>query len=172
MFGYRLLPGVLFIFLTGAAFSGRDRLSKIIPVTVWALAALSAVFFPPNDTTSPMIKEVLLGVVFAVPALAITRRLPHSKIDDMLGNLSYGIFLNHFLIIWALRHFGYEVGWAYFLILFFSSATLATISFYLIERPIIYWRRLLRVRKDLNLDAGLNPTTSDVEIEGRYAAGR
>jgi peptidoglycan/LPS O-acetylase OafA/YrhL len=34
MFGYRLLPGVLFIFLTGAAFSGRDRLSKIIPVTV------------------------------------------------------------------------------------------------------------------------------------------
>jgi hypothetical protein len=71
-----------------------------------------------------MIKEVLLGVVFAVPALAITRRLPHFKIDDMLGNLSYGIFLNHFLIIWALRHFGYEVGWAYLLILiFFLSHT-------------------------------------------------
>lgn len=171
MFGYRLLPGVLFIFLTGAAFSGRDRLSKIIPVTVWVLAAASAVFFPPNDTTSPMIKEVLLGVVLAIPALAITRRLPHFKIDDVLGNLSYGIFLNHFLIIWALRHFGHETDWVYFLILFFSSAALATISFHLIERPVISWRRSLRSRNDLNLGVGLNPATSEIEIEGRYAAG-
>lgn len=172
MFGYRLLPGVLFIFLTGAAFSGRDRFSKIIPVTVWVLAAVSAVFFPPNEATSPMIKEVLLGVIFAVPALAITRRLPHFKIDDMLGDLSYGIFLNHFLIIWALRHFGYEVGWAYFLILFFSSAALATISFRLIEKPVISWRRSLRSRNDLNLGVGMKPARSAVEIERRYAAGR
>jgi peptidoglycan/LPS O-acetylase OafA/YrhL len=144
MFGYRLLPGVLFIFLTGAAFEKTDTTSRLIPLAVWTLATATAVFSPPNDQISPMMKEVLLGVIIAIPALAITRRLPRMEVDEFLGNVSYGLFLNHFMIIWVLRHFGYELSSTYFLLLFTASTCLATTSFYLLEKPTIALRRRVR----------------------------
>ncbi|WP_441242546.1 acyltransferase family protein [Tardiphaga sp. 768_D3_N2_1] len=164
MFGYRLLPGVLFIFLTGTAFAGHDRLSNYAPFAIWTLAAVTATFFPPSETSSPMIKEVLLGVVLAVPALALTRRLPRFEFDHSLGNLSYGVFLSHFLVIWILRYFKIETSSALFWIfLFASSISMSAVSFRLLEKRAIDWRRQMR-----RIDGGQSKASRSVHASREY----
>ena len=78
------------------------------------------------------------------------RNLPFSKWDEFFGNLSYGMFLNHFFCIYLLQalparfiSFGHGV----FLIeLLVMSAIMALASYYVVELPALHWRRAVRYR--------------------------
>jgi peptidoglycan/LPS O-acetylase OafA/YrhL len=111
-FGYRLIPGVFFMFAAGACIQRTspgtrhlaDRFDRMFPLVLWAAAVilflgdLTNALFGPGYT-----RETLLGMIFAIPLVffgsRVRAQLPH---NHLLGSLSYGVFLAHFLVIWVL----------------------------------------------------------------------
>ncbi len=151
-FGYYLLPGNLYIFLAGASFVNHDRESKMFRGVVFLSAAALMAFlftpFMPHLYYVPYNKEVLAGLLIGLPAIEILRRFKFSKIDEFLGNLSYGIFLNHIIIIWLMNHYlGVEkFGIRSTLLFLFISGVLALFSYFFVERPALNWRHKIRYK--------------------------
>ncbi|EWS65151.1 Acyltransferase family protein [Hydrogenophaga sp. T4] len=148
IFGYRLLFGTLFMFLIGWSFSKNDSNSikfRFIALLL-AGALLLIAFFNNFIYQLPYNKEVLAGLIIGIPAINFIRHLNPSKIDEFLGNLSYGVFLNHFIIIWLMQKFltvkSFDIG--NITILLASSCALALGSFLYIERPALKWRYTIR----------------------------
>jgi peptidoglycan/LPS O-acetylase OafA/YrhL len=100
-FGYRLLPGTFFIFVLGAALAAPSRFNPIFlpAVVVTSLLAVIGSLLWPNELGIPNNFEVSAGVVIGVAAVSLLKDLQFSHIDELLGNLSYGVFLNHYLLI-------------------------------------------------------------------------
>jgi peptidoglycan/LPS O-acetylase OafA/YrhL len=71
--------------------------------------------------------------------------LPQHALDNRLGDLSYGVFLNHFLIQWVLvgEPFGITAMAVYLAI----SLCMSALTQNLIERPILHWRQRLRIKE-------------------------
>lgn len=154
MYGYRLLPGTLFIFLCGC-FIYNHRKENVPPVLVIVTWVISLVlFFIVNSTTLYKVdynKEVILGILVGLPAIWVLRRQGSNNsifnaIDELLGNLSYGVFLNHFFVKWTLDTYFNGVNFTMpSLSLFFCiSITLSFATFRLAEAPLIALRRGLR----------------------------
>ncbi len=147
-FGYRLLPGTLFMFLAGAAFAEDDRTAQIFRGLVALATVILLVIACSHEPyyRLPYNKEVLLGLLMGLVALGLLRQRPYSAIDEFFGNLSYGIFLNHFIIIWWLQKYrGVEAFGSFDAIMLVLAATaMATATFYLVERPAIRWRHSIR----------------------------
>lgn len=149
-FGYRLLPGTLFMFLAGAAFAAddSDRAAHWFRRTVTLAAALLLAFacWQQRYYVLPYNKEVLVGLLLGLAALGLLRRLPYSALDEFFGNLSYGVFLNHFIVIWWLQKYhGVEAFGSFDVIMLLLAATvMAAASFHLVERPAIRWRHAIR----------------------------
>lgn len=148
IFGYRLLFGTLFIFLIGWSFSKNDSDStkfRFIALLM-AGALLLIAFFNNFIYQLPYNKEVLAGLIIGIPTINFIRHLNPSKIDEFLGNLSYGVFLNHFVIIWLMQKFltAKSFGIGNITILLTSSCALAFCSFFYIERPALKWRQTIR----------------------------
>ncbi|MFZ2169566.1 MAG: acyltransferase [Methylococcaceae bacterium] len=112
-YGYRLIPGVLFIFLLGALFEFAYRhkqLRKLI-IVLWALNLIYLLFLSNAGHYRPYNKEVALGLTVAMPLLALLNKPKSDKrsyyystrLDRRLGELSYGVFLYHFPVIWLLK---------------------------------------------------------------------
>ena len=91
---------------------------------------------------------MLLGIVIGLPAvMGLTRLRLGGKLDTLAGNLSYGVFLNHNLLIVPL----YE--WLHRPSLLILAAVLLPVgtflsfaSFQLVEKPALALRRGLRAR--------------------------
>lgn len=146
--GYRLLPGTLFIFLVGSAFvSPKDSLSRWFPWLVWGAAGLlyGVVEIIPKLLALHYNKEVLLGLLLGIPILSVLKERRFSPLDEFLGNLSYGVFLNHFICIWSLKAFGIDVSRIRYIVLLLAiSCLLSYISYNVIERPALKIRHKLR----------------------------
>lgn len=145
---YRLLPGTLYVFIIGMAFAkGNNK----VPVIAWVIAAvlLAAAQVFPEIWWRASGKEVMLGLVIGIPAIWLLKHKSMSALDNLLGNMSYGVFLNHFLLIWLTRYAGYEPnqlsGW---LGIICAAAMLSLASYLLIERPALRFRHSLRKRVD------------------------
>lgn len=97
-FGYRLIPGVFFIFVAGASIQRRERL---FPWAVWGMTALIALIFWRYGWLNTYATETFLGILLGVPLLSFLSRFrPKPPLNALLGSLSYGIFLSHFLVVW------------------------------------------------------------------------
>lgn len=152
--GYRLLPGVLWIFLLGMALQryrqshpGAQR--KAVMALPMLAALITLYLHQSGHLVKPYNREVLLGLALAIPLVhALGQYTPQNPrlrhLDTWLGNCSYGIFLNHFLLIWVL---GLEspstpLQWA---TLLFSSVILSALTQKWAEQPIlalrIQWRQ-------------------------------
>jgi peptidoglycan/LPS O-acetylase OafA/YrhL len=98
----------------------------------------------------PYHREVLTGLALAIPLLhALSQRqFPPvwQRLDNRLGDLSYGIFLNHFLVIWVFDLGQPQQTWAWALLIG-TSVLLSALSQHLIERPVLLWRRNWRVAR-------------------------
>ncbi|WP_440998033.1 acyltransferase family protein [Arhodomonas sp. SL1] len=147
--GYRLLPGVLFIFLLGALlYRGHKRLGRIPAWVVvagsfgaailWALALQGG-----GVLSRPHNREVLLGLVVAVAAVQLLARRGRRPWDEWLGHLSYNVFLGHFLVLWSGLPLA-EAGLARALSYLGWVSALAALVHYGVERPALAWRRRLR----------------------------
>ena len=101
-YGYRLLPGTLFIFLVGSQFYDKSYICLTLITSVFIMAGILFVVAQQHETIYrlPYNKEVLAGLLFGIPAIGVLKNFKFSMIDEFFGNLSYGVFLNHLIVIW------------------------------------------------------------------------
>lgn len=149
-FGYRLLPGVLTFFLLGSllydARGRHDKRDRNIMIAGVMIAALGVVLLAHYDhLLLPYNRETLVGIMIGLPALYWLGRLPQHRLDNRLGDLSYGVFLNHFLIQWTV--IGTPAGTLELIGYLVLSLAMAALTQYLFERPVLRWRRGLRADK-------------------------
>lgn len=111
-FGYRLLPGILFIFLTGVSlYDYRSlkgpvnlKLLKIIYMLMLVVLIAASVL---GKLNSPYTYEVQFGYLIGVLVVFVLSGInyePLKKLDDLLGGMSYPLFLCHFLSIWIFQY--------------------------------------------------------------------
>jgi peptidoglycan/LPS O-acetylase OafA/YrhL len=150
-YGYRLLPGVLFMFLLGSWLYDLHRresgtLAVLLCVTVVvASGALWLLLGAAGKIGLPYNRETLLGLITAVVAVNFLAPLRRRAFDDAVGNLSYGVFLCHFLVMWTV--FDQRVDGPLNTIVYLSLSTLiAFLMFSVVERPILAFRHSLRRR--------------------------
>ncbi len=151
-YGYRLLPGVLLFFLLGALLfhlhrshnrkAARFLVTATIAVAVTAAIALhqTALLFRPYN------QEILIGLSLAFPLLHLLGQMKRRAVDDWLGDISYGVFLNHFFVLWVFYPQG--VGRRELPVLLAASLALSFFSQRYVERPLLRWRTRLRKAPD------------------------
>lgn len=152
IYGYRLLPGVLFIFLCGSYLYRAKGKAPWIPVVTTLFAALMFIAIVVGVIPRrPFNAEVTLGILLGVPAVWLLSRQRQRRWDELLGNISYGVFLNHFVVMYVLRAF-WPVEYSPLIItsVLVLSFALSGVSYYSIERPALKLRHAMRasVRQD------------------------
>jgi len=147
-YGYRLLPGVLTFFLLGSVLHdlrGTRRAALLVAAVLLATLAGALLLAQGAHLGLPYNKETLLGMAIGLPLLFVFGGLPRHALDDRLGDLSYGVFLNHFLIQWTLTGVPKDVaGWAAYLA---AVILLSAVTQWLVERPVLAWKQRLRRRR-------------------------
>ncbi len=112
IWGYRLLPGVIFIFLGGAAVCRSlrhepDRFDSLFPGLAWMWLLVIGLVLTTHQWLKVDTGSVLLGYLIGLPILVHSSstkiRLPY---DGLLGRLSYGVFLIHLPASWMLEYIG------------------------------------------------------------------
>ena len=146
-FGFRLLPGVLFIFLLGSYLFDMHHQqhagkSLVYPVMV-LVAIVAAILLCLNKISLPYNIETLLGLISGFFVINALGSHPRHPLDEAIGNLSYGVFLNHMFVKWVF--FGDVIGGvrniiAYIIVSFCISVTM----YNTVEKPILHLRRKLR----------------------------
>lgn len=157
-FGYRLLPGVLWVFACGMALFHLNRVHALpAAMLAWSapcMAALVYTYLKQHGLhTAPYHAEVLLGWGGGLPLVHLLSKVRTQPLDDKAGDLAYGVFLNHFLLIWWLPWPVPEGGTAglnaltslaYWCLLGMLSIALSWLSFRFVERPWLVRRRRWR----------------------------
>lgn len=154
-FGYRLLPGVLCFFLYGVLvyrllhapatarfWRGRGAIIFLLgfpPV----IAALVLLWLRSEGLHSvPYHQEVLIGFGVGGVLLVFGALAKPSQWDSLLGDLAYGVFVNHFLLIWL---FGEAAPKGVALAgLVALSTLLAYLTFRAVEQPALRLRHRIR----------------------------
>jgi peptidoglycan/LPS O-acetylase OafA/YrhL len=153
-FGYRLLPGVLFVFLLGSALhdahrggnSGPGRgwtsARAIVLVTVLGVVALAVAGSVGGALRLPYNPETLIGLAVAIPLLHLLAPRPSHPWDERAGELSYGLFLLHFFVFWIWP--GADGGPLALTSRIAVALALAWLLHRFVEAPVLAWRRRLR----------------------------
>ncbi|MDN3223788.1 acyltransferase family protein [Pseudomonas nunensis] len=146
VYGYRLLPGVLFIFLCGSyLYRMRARAGMIVAGTAIVAALMFLAIVTGLIPRRPFNAEVTVGIALGVPAVFVLSKLKYHRVDELLGNISYGVFLNHFVVMYVLRAFwpvAYDAQMITAVLLL--SFVFSGISYYFVERPALKLRHALR----------------------------
>lgn len=149
-YGYRLLPGVLFIFLSGSLLYDANQQHRAslyilgcLYLSVTLCFVIVCLYF---NKQYPYIFEVCVGFLLALPITWMLSRFQRKEWDEYLGHLSYGVFLAHFLIIWLAQCFDINMS-QYPLILVIGATALACIGHELVEKPAFAYRKKLRKKQ-------------------------
>lgn len=144
VWGYRLLPGAILFFLTGAAIARKQWVLLGFVLGVALLGA--ALAFALNNWQAPYLRETLLGLLAGSLLITTLIRLPPHPWDIRLGYLAYGVFLSQFLAIWwfEMHPIAPKGSWPQVLAVLSVSLLLALLGYWLIDRPVAHWRRLHR----------------------------
>jgi peptidoglycan/LPS O-acetylase OafA/YrhL len=150
-YGYRLLPGVLWVFAIGMLmFHAHRQRPHVARAMAWAAPVLATLIYlylrQRGLHTAPYHQEVLLGWGLGVPLLHWAGRFRGGgRIDSVAGDLSYGVFLNHFLLIWLLFPAPGRTP-LQLAVLAICSCALSWATQRWLERPVLAWRRQLRTK--------------------------
>lgn len=106
-FGYRLLPGVFFIFLLGTAIQNKQTIDKKIILAIWCIILLLIPIFIYYQAFSPTYtKETFMGLLIGIPLVyLVSKQTITLPFNNFMGKLSYAVFLSHFLAIWLLDYY-------------------------------------------------------------------
>lgn len=137
-YGYRLLLGMLFIFYVGIWIQQQRRFWVAI---IGLLALVYAVWLIHYQLTTSYLREVALGLgIGCLLILLLEKTKPKQaalkKLDKWLGNLSYGVFLFHFPVIWLVSYWQITQPGLTVLLVLLLSSILAHIGHYALERPL------------------------------------
>ena len=150
--GYRLLPGVLWIFASGMALQRYQQSHGVwLRYAVWGVPLFSACMLlmlgNSGALQTPYNREVLLGFAVALPCIHLLTqsRLPEAwhAWDQRLGDWSYGLFLNHFFCMWVLDLAAPQTAFQW-LTLITCSVVLSVLTQRFLERPCVVWRQKRR----------------------------
>jgi peptidoglycan/LPS O-acetylase OafA/YrhL len=159
-FGYRYVPGVFFVFILGSCIykvvnktDGVDSFDRFFPPVCYGICLLCFIGLGLLYRFDRLyVLEVLIGVLVAMPLLYYVGRMKKKlRFDRLLGSLSYGVFLSHYLGKWIFRYWFPEVniqGATAILFTFLFSVLLALVINLLVERPIEVVRRRLSSRRE------------------------
>jgi peptidoglycan/LPS O-acetylase OafA/YrhL len=147
-YGYRLLPGVLIFFLLGTWLQHLHQQRQVARALVFtavvaglAVGALGLLYL--NGTLRhPYNFETLLGLILGLGLLHALATRKRTRWDDLAGDISYGVFLNHFLIMWTLYPQGVADGQLPGFIALCLGLSWLTQRY--IERPLLRRRHTLR----------------------------
>jgi peptidoglycan/LPS O-acetylase OafA/YrhL len=95
---------------------------------------------------------LLLPALFGDPSHGLVRRVLASRVLTYLGMISYGVYLWHFAVLLQLQLWGFgdvaaKTGqWIWFPAALAGGVLLATISWYLVEKPITSLKGLVKTR--------------------------
>lgn len=149
-YGYRLAAGVLFTFMIGSLLYESHRRTEpgrtatvLVTCTMAAAAGIAVILFLKGGLSRPFNAETLLGLFLGVPVLHLLGRLPRVRWDDRIGDLAYGIFLNH-LTVQLFLFTRLPITWATILLYLAISIMVAILVFSLVERPMVALRQRLR----------------------------
>jgi peptidoglycan/LPS O-acetylase OafA/YrhL len=162
-FGYRLLPGILFIFMSGSLIyevsKSKQKIynflihCRYVPLfIIWScLIFWFFILFYNSELAKPYLIEVSLGYVLGLPVVVFLSRLKRNNLDDILGRLSFGVFLSHFLALWTLNFFrngaiNNECDTYTLIEVFALSVMLAIIGTYFVEKPFFIIRKKIQKR--------------------------
>jgi peptidoglycan/LPS O-acetylase OafA/YrhL len=96
----------------------------------------------------------------------VLRGLKFSATDEFLGNLSYGVFLNHFLLIWLAQSYLQASSPLWVACIIGVSMALALATYWLVEQRALEWRRAIRYGRSRRID------TAEALSHGLSAAAR
>jgi peptidoglycan/LPS O-acetylase OafA/YrhL len=168
LWGYRFLPGTLIIFICGSWLEDpRNAWERRLPFIFCGACALLliATYF----TAIPAGRSVLLGVTLGIPVVYSLQRLgEHSRLSALAGDLSYGVFLNHVLLLAIMLTYTHirlsrltpSREFLAFACICGFSTLLSYASFTLLEKPFIAQRRNLRSAKRADLKKFAPPSTA------------
>lgn len=145
-FCYRLLPGVLFMFLMGSALSvchrnpgAADTFDRWFPWICWACVAVLFGVLAPRGEVHETALAAMLGVIVGAPLLAVLSRLTWKPPGDAaLGQLSYGVFLGHMPVLYVYESCGYKADFSLqsFSVIMLGSVALAFLMIHGVERHV------------------------------------
>ena len=113
IWGYRLIPGIIYIFLTGSAIcrstkntDSADAFDHTFPIICWVWLLILLVGLYVSHYLHPATAATILGFLIGMPivqyASSSSIRLPF---DAVMGQISYGVFLIHMPIAWIFEFF-------------------------------------------------------------------
>jgi peptidoglycan/LPS O-acetylase OafA/YrhL len=145
--GFVTLPGSLWIFLCGSLLATwkRDDKVAISIVTLLAAAGLFLTFLYPS-LDHGFTRSALLGTLTGILCVYFLRTAKAGSFDQLAGNIAYGVFLSHFVFIWLGHLWGTTASFGAATAVMAGSTFSAAITFYLVERPALNWRRRFRRR--------------------------
>lgn len=150
-FGYRLLPGILWTFGMGMVLFRWHRSKPAWALWLAAGAPVAALLVyaylrAQGLHAAPYHQEVLVGWGLGIPLLHLLAQRPAGRWDGWAGDISYGVFLNHFLLIWLLypQHGHTPAQWA---VLVACSLLLSALTQRWVEQPVLAWRRGIRANQ-------------------------
>ncbi|AHC85739.1 hypothetical protein X970_11190 [Pseudomonas monteilii SB3101] len=142
VFGYRLLVGVLFIFLTGAVIESGSKAARYMVFVACIAMFLYVLALWGFGLRRYYDAEVAAGYVVGVPLVAMLSKFKFSGRLNVAqrhaGNVSYGLFLFHFPLIWLSEMIAVPSTLKVLFVITFS-VILAAVCHYQIERP--FWKR-------------------------------
>ncbi len=152
-FGYRLLPGVFFMFILGASIykntadnGNSDLFDLYFPIIVYIILLFLLIILGINKMLiTPFVRETILGVIIGLPIIVY---LGNHKIkipfNSFLGDLSYGLFLSHFLAIWIIDYSSLinkiHTPYLHLAMVFILSIIISLTGMYAIEKKIKNYR--------------------------------
>lgn len=156
-FEYRSLPPVLFIFLSGSAYylskhdevkTTKDFFRKVLVCTfiVVLICTILAHFFNTNGTSFSIGLAYLIGIGLVAIATNSKIRFPR-QVDGFLGNLSYPVFLCHWLTLLFLSWYNqYFISPTVIKLVcwFIILMALSCVGYYLVDSPVQNFRRKFR----------------------------
>ena len=140
---YRMLPGTLFIFIIGSFLRTGDK--KALVLLAYTASVILCAISTINQAIKFPIFEVTFGVAIGVPIVIALRKLEFGAFDELAGNLSYGVYLNHFFVMWCLQIVKLpRDSNLYVPIMLAVSLLLSWVSYELVEKRVVAARHRIR----------------------------